>query len=671
MAGARRECPYPMQPAPQPRALTVSQRYEVRPIDAVQTYPRNVRRGDLEAIEASMIANGVYGAVLVQASTGYIAAGNHRWRAMKTLGLSEVACIVADLTDEQTRRIALADNRTNDLAGYVEDALAAELKAIRDESGTLEGTGWTDEALSALLEAISAKTDPDDPEGSGSGNDGPTLADRFIVPPFSVLDARQGYWQDRKRQWIALGIRGELGRDEALIYEPNPSTTVVEREAQIDEGGELWSAIRAYLRECLKASGKTQKAVNTALGVVGMASHWFGTSQPELPSPDQWAKLKPIIGLDDRYDGPMLTTIERPAAESTQIMAERQRRGGAHTQAAAVGGGGLSDQVAPRSPRPGGKGATAPAKHFGERFEGGDAWRSSAARNKGADASNSQARLQSLQRTGDSAATDTASGTSIFDPVLCEIVYRWFMPPGGHVLDPFGGEATKGIVAARLGHPYTAVELRAEQVAANEAQARAIKYPGAGPRWLCGDSSRIGALLPDAPERFDLVFTSPPYYDLEVYSKSEKDGSAFETYARFMAWYRDIFRQAIERLADNRFAVVKVGEVRDKSAGSGGRYRNFVGDNVSCFVDLGLAYYNEIVLVTAVGSLPVRSGRIFQTSRKVGKGHQNVLVFYKGDPREIPKHFPADLAITDLAAEPERDDDRERDDADDGTPLLG
>jgi len=42
-----------------------------------------------------------------------------------------------------------------------------------------------------------------------------TLAERFVVPPFSVLDARQGYWQERKAAWIALGIQSELGRGEA------------------------------------------------------------------------------------------------------------------------------------------------------------------------------------------------------------------------------------------------------------------------------------------------------------------------------------------------------------------------------------------------------------------------------------------------------------------------
>lgn len=38
------------------------------------------------------------------------------------------------------------------------------------------------------------------------------LAKRFIMSPFSVLDARQGFWQVRKHAWIALGIKSELGR---------------------------------------------------------------------------------------------------------------------------------------------------------------------------------------------------------------------------------------------------------------------------------------------------------------------------------------------------------------------------------------------------------------------------------------------------------------------------
>lgn len=47
------------------------------------------------------------------------------------------------------------------------------------------------------------------------------------------------------------------------------------------------------------------------------------------------------------------------------------------------------------------------------------------------------------------------SGTSIFDPVLCELAYRWFCPPGGSILDPFAGGSVRGIVAGILGREYT------------------------------------------------------------------------------------------------------------------------------------------------------------------------------------------------------------------------
>ena len=162
----------------------------------------------------------------------------------------------------------------------------------------------------------------------------------------------------------------------------------------------------------------------------------------------------------------------------------------------------------------------------------------------------------------------TSSGTSIFDPVLSELVCRWFCPPGGHILDPFAGESSKGIIAAKLGYGYTGIELRQEQVDANQFQARKFNLQVG---WVCGDAHDLDILVPKG-EMFDLVFTSPPYYDLEIYSESEKDGSAFETYEKFMVWYWEIFDQAVKRLKNNRFLVVKVGEIRDKE----GWYRNFV-----------------------------------------------------------------------------------------------
>lgn len=214
-----------------------------------------------------------------------------------------------------------------------------------------------------------------------------------------------------------------------------------------------------------------------------------------------------------------------------------------------------------------------------------------------------------------------ASGTSIFDPVLCELAYRWFSPPRGKILDPFAGGSVRGIVASCLGRAYTGVEQRAEQVAANRAQAHIATGPA--PVWHCGDSADIGAI---APGEYDMLFSCPPYAFLEVYSDDPRDLSAMP-YPAFLAAYRRIIAESAKLLVADSFAVFVVGEVRDKR----GNYLNFVGDTVTAFLDAGLSFYNEAILLTAVGSLPIRVGKQFAASRKLGKTHQNVLCFVKGD----------------------------------------
>ena len=218
----------------------------------------------------------------------------------------------------------------------------------------------------------------------------------------------------------------------------------------------------------------------------------------------------------------------------------------------------------------------------------------------------------------------TASGTSIFDPVLCEIAYRWFCPPGGIVLDPFAGGSVRGVVASRLGLSYVGVELRGEQVAANEAQA--ALGAGPAPRWITGDSRDIAKLAKGVDA--DLIFSYPPYWNLEVYSDDPADLSTLGKDA-FFAAYSQIIRDTVARLRDDRFAVWVIGDVRD----AGGFFVNLPGKTVEAFEAAGAKFYNDAILVTAVGSLPIRVGRQFTASRKLGRTHQNVLVFCKGDPK--------------------------------------
>lgn len=309
-----------------------------------------------------------------------------------------------------------------------------------------------------------------------------SLRDRFLIPPFSIFDSRQGYWQDRKRVWQTMFNSQETREDVDLIAKSGQSPAIYE--------------LRNKMRESL--------------------------------------------GRDPEWD---------------EILEYAKKRG-----------------------------------------------------------------------------LHIYKGASVFDPVICEVAYRWFVMDGGSILDPFAGGSVRGIVAGILGYNYLGIDLRADQVDANRQQWAQLANEKADVKWIAGDSNKE---LEEGDRKFDFVFSCPPYHDLEEYSDDPDDLSNM-SYEDFIIAYRSIISKSVQKLKDNRFACFVVGEIRDEK----GIYRNFVGDTIQAFIDAGMNYYNEIILVNVAGSLPVRVGRQFEGSRKVGKMHQNILVFYKGDWQKIKEEFP-------------------------------
>ncbi len=382
---------------------------------------------------------------------GRILAGNATWEALAEAGIERVKVVQADgnewvvvqregLTEEQKRRLALYDNRAAELAEWDPEILAE----LAQDDGLLEGL-WTGFELDDLLGSFAV-----DPAEEARQ----TLAERFLVPPFSVLDARQGYWQERKKAWLGLGIKSEVGR-------------------------------------------------------TGLAN--------------------------------ALPKTFRASTQARQV----------------------------------------------------------------------ETRL------------DMDNPISIFDPVLAELMYTWFCPRSGEVLDPFAGGSVRGVVAAYLGRNYTGVELRPEQVEANRVQAEEV-VPDRLPQWIMGDSLAISGL---ASGQYDFLFSCPPYYDLEVYSNLEGELSAKVSYGEFLKSYRTIIEQCLGMLKQDRFACFVVGDIRDAE----GCYRGFIGDTIAAFTMAGASCYNEAILVQPLGTVMMQVSRNFPIGRKLGKTHQNVLVFVKGD----------------------------------------
>lgn len=408
-----------------------------------KNFNKHTARG-MGLIEKSLRENGAGRSILLDKDNNIIAGngvvetagqiGLEKVKIVETTGDEIVAVKRTDisLNSKKGREMALADNATASVD------LEWDKEALITEFNENELKGW-----GVDLDWDSNDEKYDDYE-TGS------LAKEFLAPPFSVLDTRQGYWQDRKKQWVNIGINSELGREDGL------------------------------LGEGLSKMGKI------------------------------------------------------------------------------------------------------------------------------------------------------STNTSIFDPVLCELMYGWFNIPNGSILDPFAGGSVRGIVAGVTGHQYTGCELRKEQVEENRKQKNEI-IKEKNVEWIIGDSNKT---LDNITENFDMVFSCPPYADLEVYSDDPNDLSNMP-YNEFIEAYRSIISKSVAHLKDNRFAIFVVSEIRQKD----GSYRGFVNDTIKAFTDTGINYYNEIILVNAVGSLGLRAGRQFSNGRKIGKTHQNILVFYKGDIKKIKELY--------------------------------
>ena len=188
--------------------------------------PRNARRHNPRNVGMLEKALGEVGAArsIVIDEHGVVLAGNATIEAAGRAGIERVQVVDADgetiiavrrtgLTAKQKTRLALYDNRTAELADWDAEVIADLLATERE---LLDGL-FADDELARLVSEL------DDREESAGNTT--TLAERFGVPPFSVLDARQGYWQARKRAWLALGIQSEVGRVGGVTWGNSPEIT--------------------------------------------------------------------------------------------------------------------------------------------------------------------------------------------------------------------------------------------------------------------------------------------------------------------------------------------------------------------------------------------------------------------------------------------------------------
>jgi len=153
----------------------INQTHALVDVAKIKQHPNNPRRGDVAIVAESIKQNGFFGALIVQQSTGYVLAGNHRLMAAQVIGMSAVPVIYVDVDDTQAMRILLADNRTSDLAVYNNETLAELLDHLQHTDDGLIGTGYTDDDLASLLDGLLDGLQGDDGDLDAEPDESPQL----------------------------------------------------------------------------------------------------------------------------------------------------------------------------------------------------------------------------------------------------------------------------------------------------------------------------------------------------------------------------------------------------------------------------------------------------------------------------------------------------------------
>ncbi len=188
-------------------------------LNILENYPSNPRRGDIDAISASLKAHGQYRPIVVRRDTNTILAGNHTYKAAKKLGWKKIKVTYVEVDDESARKIILADNRLTDLATYNEPLLKSLLTALPE----LEGTGFTASEVETLDRLMNGKDK--DPVGGGSLPSDPEVkigAWKFTIE----MDAykawkEQLYIEAPTKQKAIRAIKERLGFPERKPIEPD------------------------------------------------------------------------------------------------------------------------------------------------------------------------------------------------------------------------------------------------------------------------------------------------------------------------------------------------------------------------------------------------------------------------------------------------------------------
>ena len=215
---------------------------------------------------------------------------------------------------------------------------------------------------------------------------------------------------------------------------------------------------------------------------------------------------------------------------------------------------------------------------------------------------------------------------SEFHAGIAENIVRFWSLPGAKIVDPFAGRATRAVIANKLGRDYYGYEITPKT---HRRVTEHFEKLGISPTVYLGD----GTTLTETPDNFaDLIYTCPPYYNIEEYESVEGQLSDCDTYDSFMGFIDRCAENCFRVLRDGAFCVWVVADFRQ-----GGKLIDFHGDTIQSFKKAGFNYHDIIIMENIS---PFATLTTFQAAckRYAPKVHEYILVFRKPGEYIVPEY---------------------------------
>jgi len=216
-----------------------------------------------------------------------------------------------------------------------------------------------------------------------------------------------------------------------------------------------------------------------------------------------------------------------------------------------------------------------------------------------------------------------SSGISTFPPNICRNIVLFYSEQGETILDPFAGHNSRMEVVWRNKRNYIGYDISVDFMKFNERVREKIIYEDS----FLGDNNckielknKTSEKLDEIDNSIDLIFSSPPYWDLEFYGNEIEQLGKEKEYEGFLNRLETIFRECYRVLKQSKFFVININDFRKD-----GIFYSYHNDIINLYRKIGFKMH-DVIIMNYKQSIAQCFASQIETRKTTAKIHEYLIV---------------------------------------------